>query len=64
MRASKRKEISEGVFEYKYKFKIGKLNLLTDLTAPVRVAIEIGVLDRVGEIALCFPKTAGLRCKQ
>ncbi|MDG2306622.1 MAG: hypothetical protein P8R42_18615 [Candidatus Binatia bacterium] len=60
----RRKEVSEGIFEYKFKFKIGKLDLLTDLATPVRVAIEIGVLDRTGEIPLCFPKTAGLRCKQ
>lgn len=60
----KRKEIAEGIFEYKYKIRIKGLDLMTALTAPVEVAIEIGVLDRVGDISFCFPKTSGLRCKQ
>lgn len=60
----KRKEIAEGLFQYTYKLRINRLNLTTALTAPVEVAIEIGVLDRVGDISFCFPKTNGLRCKQ
>jgi len=60
----KRKEIDPGVFEYRYTFKINKLTLVTDLSFPVRVAVEIRVIDRVGSVGFCFPKTRGLRCKQ
>lgn len=60
----KRKEIAPGIFEYKYSFKIGKLTLATELASPVRVTLQIGVVDRVGSVGFCLPKTAGLRCKQ
>lgn len=60
----KRKEIDDGVYEYKYSFRLKNLDLMTDLTAPVRVELAIGVIDRVGDIGFCFPKTKGLRCKQ